>query len=82
VNDKELIANAYSLLARGRVDAAEGYFERYLADRVRVVNAGPLREAWRKDVAERHTQLAAREQAERERTERGGGGLRRMLSRR
>lgn len=76
MNDNELIANAYALLARGRVDAAEGYFERYVAARERVINAGPLREAWRKDVAERRTQLAARE---RERAERGGGGLRGML---
>lgn len=82
MNDCELIANAYSLLAQGQVDAAEGYFERYMAERVRVVNAGPLREAWQRDVAERRTRLAAREQAERERAERGGGGLWGMLSRR
>lgn len=60
MNDSELIANAYSLLARGRVEAAEGYFERYMAARVRVINARPLRAAWQRDVAERRTQLAAR----------------------
>lgn len=81
MNDSELIANAYALLARGQIDAAEGYFERYMAKRVRVLSAGPLREAWRKDVAERRTRLAAREREERERAERGGGGLWGMLSR-
>lgn len=80
MNDSELIANAYSLLAQGQVDAAEDYFERYMAARVRVLNAGPLRAAWQRDVAERRTQLAAREREERERAERGGGGLWGMLS--
>lgn len=81
MNDGELIGRAYALLAEGRVEAAERYFERYMAARVRVVGAGTLREAWRRDVAERRTQLAAREQAERERAERGGGALRGLLSR-
>jgi hypothetical protein len=81
VNDGELIARAYALLAEGRIEAAEGYFERYMAARVRVVGAGTLREAWLRDVAERRTQLAAREQAERERAEQRGRGLWGLLPR-
>ena len=79
VNDGELIAKAYALLAQGRIEAAEGYFERYMAGRVRVLGEGPLREAWRGDVAERRVQLAARE---REGRKHRGGILGRLLPRR
>jgi hypothetical protein len=79
VNDGELIAKAYALLGQGHVEAAEGYFERYMAGRVRVVGEGALREAWQRDVAERRAQVAERERAERKRR---GGMLRRLLPRR
>ena len=82
MNDGELITQAFALLGRGHFEAADAYFERYLTARVQVCGAGPLREAWRKDVAERRTQLAEREREGRERAERGGGGLWGMLSRR
>lgn len=78
MNDSELIGRAYALLAEGHVEAAEGYFERYMAARVRVLSAGQLREVWQKGVAGRRTQLAAREQAERERAERQGRGFGRL----
>ena len=61
--ESELIAKAYALLAQGRVEAAEAYFERYMGARARLANSGVLREHWQRDVAERRSQLAARERA-------------------
>ena len=62
--ESELIVKAYELLGQGRVEAAEGYFERYMAARVRVCGERALREAWQRDVAERRSRLAAREEVQ------------------
>ena len=78
MNDGELIAKAYALLGQGHVEAAEGYFERYMAGRARLPGEGALREAWRRDVDERRVRLAARG---REGREHRGGMSGRLLPR-